>query len=93
MDEAGEGTEGSGKPSALDEYCVNLNQKASEGRIDPLIGRDEEVEKNDPGFVSSYQEQPARSLVILVWVKRPLLVVWGMYRRRRPRGAERRSHL
>ena len=61
MDEAGDGAEGSGKPSALDEYCVNLNQKASEGRIDPLIGRDEEVErtiqvlcrrtKNNPLFV------------------------------------------
>lgn len=29
----------------LDEYTVNLNQKAREGDIDPLIGRDEEVER------------------------------------------------
>ncbi len=30
---------------ALDVYCVNLNQKALDGRIDPLIGRDAEVER------------------------------------------------
>jgi len=30
---------------ALDAYCVNLNRKASDGRIDPLIGRDLEVER------------------------------------------------
>ncbi len=46
---------------ALDTYCVNLNAKAEAGRIDPLIGRDEEVErtiqilcrrqKNNPLFV------------------------------------------
>jgi ATP-dependent Clp protease ATP-binding subunit ClpA len=46
---------------ALDAYCVNLNKKASEGRIDPLIGREDEVErtiqvlcrrtKNNPLFV------------------------------------------
>ena len=28
---------------ALDSYCVNLNQKAYDGKIDPLIGRDNEV--------------------------------------------------
>lgn len=46
---------------ALDVYCVNLNQKALDGRIDPLIGRDPEIErtiqilcrrnKNNPLFV------------------------------------------
>ncbi|MGB1026068.1 MAG: ATP-dependent Clp protease ATP-binding subunit ClpA, partial [Rhodospirillaceae bacterium] len=30
---------------ALDSYCVNLNERADEGRIDPLIGRDSEVER------------------------------------------------
>ncbi len=28
---------------ALDEYCINLNEKAKAGRIDPLIGREKEV--------------------------------------------------
>ena len=32
-------------PAALDAYCVNLNAKANAGRIDPLIGRDAEVER------------------------------------------------
>ncbi|MGH1398214.1 MAG: ATP-dependent Clp protease ATP-binding subunit ClpA [Alphaproteobacteria bacterium] len=46
---------------ALDAYCVNLNEKASDGKIDPLIGRDKELEravqvlcrrsKNNPLFV------------------------------------------
>ncbi|MDA0219344.1 MAG: ATP-dependent Clp protease ATP-binding subunit ClpA [Proteobacteria bacterium] len=30
---------------ALDAYCVNLNEKAKSGRIDPLVGRDREVER------------------------------------------------
>ncbi len=30
---------------ALDAYCVNLNEKATDGRIDPLIGRDEEINR------------------------------------------------
>ena len=30
---------------ALDAYCVNLNRKAADGRIDPLIGREAEVDR------------------------------------------------
>ena len=30
---------------ALDAYCVNLNRKAAAGKIDPLIGREAEVER------------------------------------------------
>ncbi len=30
---------------ALDTYCVNLNQKAVDGKIDPLIGRDSEIDR------------------------------------------------
>ncbi len=33
------------KESALDAYCVNLNRKARDGRIDPLIGREAEVQR------------------------------------------------
>ncbi len=46
---------------ALDAYCVDLNQKARNGKIDPLIGRNHEIErtvqvlcrrtKNNPLFV------------------------------------------
>src|SRR5258705_3610860 len=39
-------TEGEGKKpgaDALNTYCVNLNKKARDGRIDPLIGRETEV--------------------------------------------------
>ena len=31
---------------ALDAYCVNLNEKAKAGKIDPLIGRQHEVERS-----------------------------------------------
>jgi ATP-dependent Clp protease ATP-binding subunit ClpA len=31
--------------SALDAYCVDLNKKAGEGKIDPLIGRESEVNR------------------------------------------------
>jgi len=30
---------------ALDSYCVNLNKKAQSGKVDPLIGREPEVER------------------------------------------------
>jgi len=46
---------------ALSAYCVNLNEKAMEGKVDPLIGRKQEIErtiqilcrrtKNNPLFV------------------------------------------
>ena len=45
---AGEGEEReerNEKASPLDQYTVNLNQNAKEGKIDPLIGRDYEVER------------------------------------------------
>ncbi|MEM1380099.1 MAG: ATP-dependent Clp protease ATP-binding subunit ClpA [Pseudomonadota bacterium] len=48
-------------PEALEAYCVNLNDKARKGNVDPLIGRTKEVEraiqilcrrrKNNPLFV------------------------------------------
>jgi ATP-dependent Clp protease ATP-binding subunit ClpA len=59
-DEDGEKTAKQGT-EALQAYCVNLNEKAKSGRIDPLIGRDAEVDrtiqilcrrqKNNPLFV------------------------------------------
>ncbi len=30
---------------ALEEYCINLNQKAVDGNIDPLIGRESEIDR------------------------------------------------
>ncbi len=49
------------KGDALDAYCVNLNKKARDGKIDPLIGREAEInrtiqvlcrrQKNNPLFV------------------------------------------
>ncbi|HMT92660.1 ATP-dependent Clp protease ATP-binding subunit ClpA [uncultured Thiothrix sp.] len=36
---------GDGKQKPLDQFASNLNQLALEGRIDPLIGRDNEIER------------------------------------------------
>jgi ATP-dependent Clp protease ATP-binding subunit ClpA len=57
-----EGAEGKkGGTDALGTYCVNLNNKAADGKVDPLIGREQEVmrtiqvlcrrQKNNPLFV------------------------------------------
>ncbi|MFX5187491.1 hypothetical protein ABTC69_18270, partial [Acinetobacter baumannii] len=49
------------KGEALETYCVNLNKKARDGKIDPVIGRNAEInraiqvlcrrQKNNPLFV------------------------------------------
>ena len=39
------GRQSNGQKTALEEFCVNLNNKASNGDIDPLIGRDKEVDR------------------------------------------------
>ena len=38
-------TEADGKASPLENYTQNLNKSAAEGKIDPLIGRDSELER------------------------------------------------
>ena len=45
--ESGEPDEGAEeqRSSALDSFATNLNEEAKAGRIDPLVGRDEEVER------------------------------------------------
>jgi ATP-dependent Clp protease ATP-binding subunit ClpA len=40
-----DGAAGDGKGSPLDQFTQNLNQLAREGKIDPLIGREHEVER------------------------------------------------
>jgi len=55
------GEDGSREPDVLENFCINLNKKARDGGIDPLIGRDAEVnrtiqilcrrQKNNPLFV------------------------------------------
>src|SRR6202007_158509 len=55
------GDEQKKKGGAVAAYCVNLNKKSREGKIDPLIGRDSEInrtiqvlcrrQKNNPLFV------------------------------------------
>jgi ATP-dependent Clp protease ATP-binding subunit ClpA len=58
---SGNGGKKKQEQSALEAYCVDLNKKAKDGKIDPLIGREQEVNrtiqilcrrnKNNPLFV------------------------------------------
>ncbi len=60
-EESSAGEEKKPNQDALNTYCVNLNKKARDGKIDPLIGREAEVlrtiqvlcrrQKNNPLFV------------------------------------------
>lgn len=60
-DEGEDVIDGEKSGDALDNFCINLNQKATDGKIDPLIGREHEVNrtiqvlcrrsKNNPLFV------------------------------------------
>jgi ATP-dependent Clp protease ATP-binding subunit ClpA len=43
--ETPKGEAGEAKESALSKYCIDLNVKALKGDVDPLIGRDAEVER------------------------------------------------
>src|ERR1700752_1875480 len=59
--DAKSGDDSKKKGDALEAYCVNLNKKARDGKIDPLIGREAEIsrtiqvlcrrQKNNPLFV------------------------------------------
>jgi len=44
-EETSQAQEADNKESALGKYCVDLNAKASKGDVDPLIGRESEVER------------------------------------------------
>ncbi len=43
---------------ALATYCVNLNKKASQGKIDPLIGREAEVERTIQILCRRFKNNP-----------------------------------
>src|SRR5690606_6096140 len=60
-EQAGDDSGSKKKQDALEAYTIDLNKKAKEGKIDPLIGRDTEIQrtiqilcrrtKNNPLFV------------------------------------------
>jgi len=43
---------------ALEAYCVNLNEKAKSGKVDPLIGRADEVDRTIHDPLPPPEEQP-----------------------------------
>ena len=46
------------KDGALDAYCVNLNKKARDGKIDPLIGREQEVQRTIQVLCRRHKNNP-----------------------------------
>ncbi|WP_020176718.1 ATP-dependent Clp protease ATP-binding subunit ClpA [Methyloferula stellata] len=54
-----EGKEGEKKKEgALDAYCINLNKKAKDGKIDPLIGREAEVQRTIQVLCRRHKNNP-----------------------------------
>ena len=45
VEEGAPGADGQAKESPLDQFTQNLNKSAAEGKIDPLIGREDEVDR------------------------------------------------
>ena len=46
------------KEGALEAYCVNLNKKARDGKIDPLIGREPEVQRTIQVLCRRHKNNP-----------------------------------
>ena len=60
VDSAREGKEHESKrkETALEAYCINLNNKARDGRIDPLIGREAEVQRTIQVLCRRHKNNP-----------------------------------
>src|SRR5579875_1647883 len=56
--DAKENSESKKKEGALEAYCINLNKKAREGRIDPLIGREAEVQRTIQVLCRRHKNNP-----------------------------------
>src|SRR5205823_13753005 len=59
------GDEPKKKGDALDAYCINLNKKAREGKIDPLIGREAEISRTIQVLRSEEHTSELQSLAYL----------------------------
>ena len=46
------------KYRALERYGRDLTEAAAQGKLDPVIGRDDEIRRVDPGPLEAHQEQP-----------------------------------
>ena len=46
-----------GKRKYLESYCISLTQKAQDGKLDPVIGREEEIERGGPDPQPPPEEQ------------------------------------
>jgi ATP-dependent Clp protease ATP-binding subunit ClpB len=47
-----------GAAQALEKYTIDLTERAEQGKLDPVIGRDDEIRRTDAGAAASHQEQP-----------------------------------
>ena len=80
-EEAGSGRRG--QPGMLEQYCTNLTEKAADGKLDPVVGRTEEIErlmqvlsrrtKNNPCLVG--EPGVGKTAIIEGLAQR---IVWGM---------------
>src|SRR5437763_2838955 len=56
--ESKNGEDSKKKGDALDTYCVNLNKKARDGKIDPVIGRNSEINRAIEGLCRRQKNNP-----------------------------------
>ena len=43
---------------ALEKFTIDLTERAEQGKLDPVIGRDDEIRRIGPGVATTHQEQP-----------------------------------
>ena len=55
--------------NALNKYAVNLNEQAKNGKLDPVIGRDEENPQSTADIVSQNKKQPHTHRRTRGWVR------------------------
>ena len=42
---------------ALEKYTIDLTERAEQGKLDPVVGRDDEIRRTHPGIAKTHQEQ------------------------------------
>jgi ATP-dependent Clp protease ATP-binding subunit ClpB len=56
---------------ALEKYTIDLTERARDGKLDPVIGRDDEIRPHHPGVAASDQKTTPSSSVNPALVRPP----------------------
>ena len=53
------------KPQNLEQFAINLNERARKGKLDPVIGRDEEIRR----VLQILSRRTKNNPIHLIWVR------------------------